>query len=287
MPLAFLCCVGAGPRSLQVLLAVDTVLGGRTYYVSSVSGKVPVRSEVHLRNVFWSRIGAVRVADVDPCCLLPVAVWPHFRLRGRAVRLQSGAALQFSMTQGPVVADDIYLGETYDARLEQPGWSTCGTSPAFLCLPLARCRVASCTRLASTRRASLPAARSMCVHVLWLCPRVSYQRSRTARRGLPQWLHRCSQRRCCRGTAFPSPSMLRTRRCQSSSQWLASMSLTLGRTWRVKPRPASSAPMVPRRSRTCMASHCTRMALVRLCCCAFTTREMTVRGGTGVCMGAV
>jgi len=34
--------------------------------------------------------------------------------------------LVFTVTQGPVVADDIYLGETYNALLEQPGWAACG-----------------------------------------------------------------------------------------------------------------------------------------------------------------
>jgi hypothetical protein len=37
----------------------------------------------------------------------------------------SASALTFTLTPGPVVADDIYLGETYDARLEQPGFSSC------------------------------------------------------------------------------------------------------------------------------------------------------------------
>ncbi len=42
----------------------------------------------------------------------------------------TGTGLAFSITPGPVVFDDIYLGETYDARLEQPGWSACGFANA-------------------------------------------------------------------------------------------------------------------------------------------------------------
>jgi alpha-L-rhamnosidase len=40
----------------------------------------------------------------------------------------SAVPIPFTATQGPVVADDIYNGETYDATLYQPGWSTCGFS---------------------------------------------------------------------------------------------------------------------------------------------------------------
>ncbi len=42
-----------------------------------------------------------------------------------ALHSQAATALLFNATAGPVVADDIYAGEVYDARLEQPGWSTC------------------------------------------------------------------------------------------------------------------------------------------------------------------
>ena len=33
---------------------------------------------------------------------------------------------QWKATTGPILASDIYMGETYDARLEKPGWSQAG-----------------------------------------------------------------------------------------------------------------------------------------------------------------
>jgi alpha-L-rhamnosidase len=38
----------------------------------------------------------------------------------------SATPLAFSSAPGPVVSDEIYLGEEYDARLEQAGWAACG-----------------------------------------------------------------------------------------------------------------------------------------------------------------
>ena len=44
----------------------------------------------------------------------------------------AGGSLVFAAAAGPVVADDIYLGETYDARVaaSMAGWAACGFSPA-------------------------------------------------------------------------------------------------------------------------------------------------------------
>src|SRR5207237_6608483 len=33
-------------------------------------------------------------------------------------------------TRGPILASDLYDGESYDARLERPGWSTAGFDDA-------------------------------------------------------------------------------------------------------------------------------------------------------------
>jgi len=54
---------------------------------------------------------------------------------GTTTRLASsnaGGPLVFAAAAGPVVADDIYLGETYDARVaaSMAGWAACGFSPA-------------------------------------------------------------------------------------------------------------------------------------------------------------
>jgi alpha-L-rhamnosidase len=38
-------------------------------------------------------------------------------------------SLAFVSTAGPVVSDNIYAGENYDARLEQPGFAACGFAP--------------------------------------------------------------------------------------------------------------------------------------------------------------
>jgi alpha-L-rhamnosidase len=45
--------------------------------------------------------------------------------------LRSGlvSALTFSATTSPVTSDDVYNGENYDFRLEQPGFSSCGFTP--------------------------------------------------------------------------------------------------------------------------------------------------------------
>jgi hypothetical protein len=37
-----------------------------------------------------------------------------------------GSALAWTTAAGPVVADSVYDGETYDARLEQSGWDSPG-----------------------------------------------------------------------------------------------------------------------------------------------------------------
>jgi alpha-L-rhamnosidase len=53
-------------------------------------------------------------------------------LRSAAAAGGAPGALLFSATQGPVLADDIYEGETYDARIARAldGWAACGFSPA-------------------------------------------------------------------------------------------------------------------------------------------------------------
>jgi hypothetical protein len=75
--------IKSGPKSLQVLLSVDTSDGARTYFASSTPA-------------------------------------------GALSTVTGGAtALPFVITPGPVVADDIYQGETYDAQLQQEGWASC------------------------------------------------------------------------------------------------------------------------------------------------------------------
>ena len=39
-------------------------------------------------------------------------------------------SLVFTTAPSPVVSDDIYVGEVYDARLEQQGWNSCGFTPS-------------------------------------------------------------------------------------------------------------------------------------------------------------
>ena len=64
--------------------------------------------------------------------------WFH----GRALRMQIRAELEggqlvevstdasWKMTNGPIVSDSVYNGETYDARLETPGWDRAGFDDA-------------------------------------------------------------------------------------------------------------------------------------------------------------
>ena len=42
----------------------------------------------------------------------------------------SSSPLLFTSAASPVTSDDIYAGESYDARLAQPGFATCGYAPA-------------------------------------------------------------------------------------------------------------------------------------------------------------
>lgn len=41
----------------------------------------------------------------------------------------AAGSLAFNATAGPVTADDIFAGESYDARREQAGWAACGFVP--------------------------------------------------------------------------------------------------------------------------------------------------------------
>ena len=53
-----------------------------------------------------------------------------------ASSLTPGAnSLVFSSTVGPVTSDNIYAGENYDARLEQPGFAACAFTPPAPWLP--------------------------------------------------------------------------------------------------------------------------------------------------------
>ena len=40
-----------------------------------------------------------------------------------------GSDATWTMTAGPVIANDEYNGEVYDARLETPGWTSSGFKP--------------------------------------------------------------------------------------------------------------------------------------------------------------
>ena len=82
--------VNVGPKSLLVLLSVDTADGQRTYFPSSLTS-------------------SPAAAIGDKATVTP---------------------LTFTSAAGPVVADNIYIGETYDARLLQAGWNACGFKPA-------------------------------------------------------------------------------------------------------------------------------------------------------------
>ena len=82
--------VNVGPKSLIVLLSVDTSDGQRTYFPSALANE------------------AAKTISAGV----------------------SASPLVFSSAAGPVVADDIYVGETYDARLLQAGWNQCGFKPA-------------------------------------------------------------------------------------------------------------------------------------------------------------
>lgn len=88
--------VNSGPRQFMMILSVTTSDGTTTYYSSSLTGQVMASAS------------------------LP---------GGRA-----GAAtpLSFVATAGPVTADDIYIGETYDGRVAYAlrGWATCVYKPA-------------------------------------------------------------------------------------------------------------------------------------------------------------
>jgi len=78
--------VKAGPKSLWALLSVDMADGSRSYFGTSIGG------------------GGGSGGGGGG---------------GRA------APLALVSAPGPVVFDEIYLGEHYDARLEQPGWASC------------------------------------------------------------------------------------------------------------------------------------------------------------------
>jgi alpha-L-rhamnosidase len=89
--------INSGPRQVLALLSVTTEDGTTTYYPTSVNGTV------------------ARGATTPP------------RAAGAAVI----SPLTFQATAGPVTADDIYIGESYDARVAAAldGWSTCAYAP--------------------------------------------------------------------------------------------------------------------------------------------------------------
>lgn len=96
--------IRAGPRSLWALLSVDTADGQRSYFASAPG----------------SGSGG-----------------------GSAPQQGLAAPLHFVSAPGPVVLDEIYLGEHYDARLEQRGWAGCGFSNASAWQPAAPSRNAT------------------------------------------------------------------------------------------------------------------------------------------------
>lgn len=64
----------------------------------------------------------------------PISLWALLTVDTadgkRASFSTSTAGGAWSSAQGPVVADEIYLGEHFDARLVQPGWNECGFANA-------------------------------------------------------------------------------------------------------------------------------------------------------------
>lgn len=83
----------------------------------------------------------------------PKSLWLSLRVDGTeyvSSLTQGGHNLVFTSTAGPVTMDEIYLGENYDARLEQPGWTSCNFVPppgAKKWLPCGPARNATATAL--------------------------------------------------------------------------------------------------------------------------------------------
>eukprot|EP00756_Hemistasia_phaeocysticola_P046234 Hpha_TRINITY_DN20008_c0_g1::TRINITY_DN20008_c0_g1_i1::g.147859::m.147859/K05989/ramA; alpha-L-rhamnosidase len=80
----------------------------------------------------------------------PKSLWVALRVDGQWFHsaLTAGAGgLVFTTAPGPVTFDDIYLGENYDARLEQPGWDGCDFSSKTAWTPAQAARNATETAL--------------------------------------------------------------------------------------------------------------------------------------------
>ena len=88
--------VNVGPRQFRALLSVTTADGATAFFASTVAG--------------GSGGGGGGGGDIAP----------------------AASNLSFAATAGPVTFDDIYVGETFDARIAAAlaGWARCGYTPA-------------------------------------------------------------------------------------------------------------------------------------------------------------
>ena len=77
----------------------------------------------------WYAQPSVNVGPRSLIALLSVTTADGKRSYFASSVAPGAGSLAFVSTAGPVTSDDIYNGENYDARLEQPGFAACGFAP--------------------------------------------------------------------------------------------------------------------------------------------------------------
>ena len=77
----------------------------------------------------WVATPTVAAGNRSFAALLSVAYADGSRASFASALSAGAGALVFSSAASPVTLDDIYAGEAYDARLEQPGFASCGFAP--------------------------------------------------------------------------------------------------------------------------------------------------------------
>lgn len=95
--------VAVGDKTLKVVISVTSDTDVTSYFVSSINGQ-----------------------STQP------RFESHTRLTAPKSNVASVQSLTFMSAPGPIVFDDIYYGEIYDARAYPTGWQVCGPTTGWL-----------------------------------------------------------------------------------------------------------------------------------------------------------